>query len=770
MEFLKPKKYDPDAAQRLAEKAAAREAEAREKRAQEKARRRALKEELGLSSSKADSRRSRPAGESSSDPTGSVENAGAASDYSAPSASDTSDSEDGSSYDEDHVGGGDDDDDDDVTALLHRMQLKGESMCPMRQYELLQRRYLRSVQEVKNYAERERESEQVLSELKIMGKRQRAMIMRTAEQNMEAKDNFISGILEKLKALSASDTQGVDSDRSALADLPTLVDSLESEFQELSASLTRFLPQGHNKSASPTPLDNHDIDTIQIELSKVKACNISLEAENNELRQALTDLGNKDPEKLVLVRQQLEDAESKLKEVELHLEEAILEKEAAEEDAGIARGLERAAKSRAEALSGVKSKDVQVTGETNAAALIESKRRNVNERKLLKEIKHLKSKVKKLGASKLALMSILKDAQAELAKRPVADSKKVDDRGLSEHTVEPGISASQSSNELKKKDKKIHKLKAQVKELTSILRELEEAKKADRSLVSEKGQHDECSKTEDAERENIKIQALEKKIQVLLAERATLDSKLADMKDAAEAERNNVSDSHEKVIQGMEGAVKAAEERANRHKSICDDLRRQLSDVKRNAATEKQQLILSVRSLEKKTSSLRERVVSFGKRFRDAKTGMRADLLSMQKAIKSELDNIPDAVAQAQLKITEKLDKQLSAFKGLADKYKREYRERKRLFNLVQELRGNIRVFCRVRPINASEVFDGRECVITFPENESDELMVDMGRGRKKRFEFDKVFKPGCTNADVFSDLADLCMSVLDGYNVCIFA
>ena len=38
---------------------------------------------------------------------------------------------------------------------------------------------------------------------------------------------------------------------------------------------------------------------------------------------------------------------------------------------------------------------------------------------------------------------------------------------------------------------------------------------------------------------------------------------------------------------------------------------------------------------------------------------------------------------------------------GVADlrkNYELEVKERKRLFNLVQELRGNIRVFCRCRP------------------------------------------------------------------------
>ena len=56
-----------------------------------------------------------------------------------------------------------------------------------------------------------------------------------------------------------------------------------------------------------------------------------VESENKELREALTELGYKDPERLVLVRQQLGDAESRLKELEQHVEEAILEKEMAEE-------------------------------------------------------------------------------------------------------------------------------------------------------------------------------------------------------------------------------------------------------------------------------------------------------------------------------------------------------------------------------------------------------------------------------------------------------
>ena len=37
-------------------------------------------------------------------------------------------------------------------------------------------------------------------------------------------------------------------------------------------------------------------------------------------------------------------------------------------------------------------------------------------------------------------------------------------------------------------------------------------------------------------------------------------------------------------------------------------------------------------------------------------------------------------------------------------------------------------------------------------------------------FEFDRVFGPESTQEQVFGDVAQLVMSVLDGYNVCIFA
>ena len=38
------------------------------------------------------------------------------------------------------------------------------------------------------------------------------------------------------------------------------------------------------------------------------------------------------------------------------------------------------------------------------------------------------------------------------------------------------------------------------------------------------------------------------------------------------------------------------------------------------------------------------------------------------------------------------------------------------------------------------------------------------------RFEYDRVFAPGSRQEEVFEAVQPLCVSVLDGFNVCIFA
>ena len=87
---------------------------------------------------------------------------------------------------------------------------------------------------------------------------------------------------------------------------------------------------------------------------------------------------------------------------------------------------------------------------------------------------------------------------------------------------------------------------------------------------------------------------------------------------------------------------------------------------------------------------------------------------------------------------------------------------------------GNIRVMCRVRPILAVErKSSDAEVATTFPEEDALAVQSNKRRedGRQQEvFEFDRVFKWDTSQGQVFDEVRPLVTSVLDGYNVCIFA
>lgn len=78
----------------------------------------------------------------------------------------------------------------------------------------------------------------------------------------------------------------------------------------------------------------------------------------------------------------------------------------------------------------------------------------------------------------------------------------------------------------------------------------------------------------------------------------------------------------------------------------------------------------------------------------------------------------------------------------LKRKYLKESTERRRLYNEMIELKGNIRVFCRCRPLNESEKANGSASVINFDSSSDNELQVICSDYSKKQFKFDHVFKP----------------------------
>ncbi|XP_074568628.1 kinesin-like protein KIN-14H [Curcuma longa] len=138
----------------------------------------------------------------------------------------------------------------------------------------------------------------------------------------------------------------------------------------------------------------------------------------------------------------------------------------------------------------------------------------------------------------------------------------------------------------------------------------------------------------------------------------------------------------------------------------------------------------------------------------------RADLTAIEviteyEEQKKTVIDLQDRLADAELQIVE------------AEKI------RKKLHNTILELKGNIRVFCRVRPLlHDTELGSTDRSVVSYPTSiESLGSGIDLtNNAQMYSFTFDKVFNQGASQGEVFEEISQLIQSALDGYKVCIFA
>ncbi|KAM0858996.1 hypothetical protein ACQ4PT_047517 [Festuca glaucescens] len=99
--------------------------------------------------------------------------------------------------------------------------------------------------------------------------------------------------------------------------------------------------------------------------------------------------------------------------------------------------------------------------------------------------------------------------------------------------------------------------------------------------------------------------------------------------------------------------------------------------------------------------------------------------------------------------------------------YNQALKENRNLYNMLQEVRGNIRVFCRIRPLNSESISS-----IEHIGNDGSLMVCDPSKAQttRKIFQFNKTFGPTTTQDEVYMETQSLIRSVMDGYNVCIFA
>ncbi|KAE8599853.1 hypothetical protein XENTR_v10017360 [Xenopus tropicalis] len=263
-------------------------------------------------------------------------------------------------------------------------------------------------------------------------------------------------------------------------------------------------------------------------------------------------------------------------------------------------------------------------------------------------------------------------------------------------------------------------------ESPTMIRSMMEAEERNRVLLSQIScQGEKCQKLEDRLKESEDLTT-------------NLRVKISSYETEIEKLKHELMEEIHHLESQKEEAIKEASECSEQH---LDHLKEQLAGVQSRLAS----LQPLLKNMKTNYNSLRSQVKNFSQFYE----------MSIREAKKQICSAITD-VSESN--------------KDLLAKYQREVQLRKRYHNQLVELKGNIRVLCRVRPHSHNNEEEGSlTSPITIDMNDDTRLSV-FYKGKEKNFELDKVFVPQAKQEEVFQEIEPMVMSCINGYNVCIFA
>lgn len=144
--------------------------------------------------------------------------------------------------------------------------------------------------------------------------------------------------------------------------------------------------------------------------------------------------------------------------------------------------------------------------------------------------------------------------------------------------------------------------------------------------------------------------------------------------------------------------------------------------------------------------------------------------------VSAEAENLRRRIAELSQEKRQHDNNSIERIRELEEQIKAGESARRKMHNTIQELRGNVRVFARVRPYLPGDGIDHMsppEPTLHVRDNLSLRIVKaasDNSRKEDHSFNFDKAFGPHTNQETIFEEVSEFVQSALDGYNVCLFS
>eukprot|EP00761_Pharyngomonas_kirbyi_P014710 gb/GECH01014740.1/.p1 GENE.gb/GECH01014740.1/~~gb/GECH01014740.1/.p1 ORF type:complete len:792 (+),score=229.73 gb/GECH01014740.1/:1-2376(+) len=233
-------------------------------------------------------------------------------------------------------------------------------------------------------------------------------------------------------------------------------------------------------------------------------------------------------------------------------------------------------------------------------------------------------------------------------------------------------------------------------------------------------------------------------------DKETWNKEKNELKEHHISEIRTLSEQHKHAMKDNEKALEDKEVEFEKLKKENEEIKKQLEEAQ--AQSEKDQLYVDSanRALEELRTKV-ERITS------DSECSRALVEMTHQKNMEQK-----------------KAEHLKQTLEPLRAKLQKEIQVRKSLHSTIEDLKGNIRVIVRLRPLLSSEKSE-KKSFSAFPEAQIEvpddtAVTVTTGSMGTKKHDFFRALGPNAAQQDVFEELKPLIQSACDGFNICVMA